>query len=371
VLPPGTGIGVNCRDTEGVSVDGLLSTVNREAEVGRGDFYRRIGQQNLGPLWRVLGALVTDTPNSPCVPAHWSYRKVRPYLMEACEIISTEESERRVLVLENPGMPGQSRITRNLFAGLQTILPGEIAPAHRHVASALRFIVEGKNAYTAVGGERTMMLPGDFVITPSWAWHDHGNIGDGPMVWLDGLDMHIVNMCDASFRDGYPGKVHPETRPQGSSDAEVGANLVPVDFKHKSQTTPIFNYPYAATRAALDGLRRLRDPDACHGYKMRYINPLTGGTAIPTMTCAMQLLPRGFTTLDYRCTAGTAYCVVEGRGTANIGDQVFSFEPHDLMVAPSWNACRLHADEDAVIFSFSDQVVQEKLDFFREQRGGG
>jgi gentisate 1,2-dioxygenase len=350
-------------------MDGLLSTVDRAAEAGRGDFYRRIGTRHLAPLWRVLGGLVTDTPKSPCVPAHWRYQDVRPDLMEACQLISTEESERRVLVLENPGLPGQSRITRNLFAGLQIILPGEVAPAHRHVASAIRFIIEGRNAYTAVGGERTMMLPGDFVITPSWAWHDHGNVGDGPMVWLDGLDMHIVNMCDASFRDGYPGLVHPETRPQGSSAAEVGANLVPVDFKHNSQTTPIFNYPYAATRVALDGLRRLRDPDTCHGYKMRYINPLTGGSAIPTMTCTMQLLPKGFKSTEYRCTASTVFCIVEGRGVATMGAASYPFEPHDLLVAPSWNAFGFEAAEDTVIFSYSDQIVQEKLDFFREQRG--
>jgi len=147
--------------------DGFAHTVNREAEKGRQEFYGRAGKENLAPLWRVLGSLVLDEPKSPCQPAIWKWREVRPYLMEACKIISAEEAERRVLVLENPGMKGESRITRSLFAGMQIILPGEIAPAHRHVASALRFVIEGKNAYTAVSGERTMMSPGDFVITPS------------------------------------------------------------------------------------------------------------------------------------------------------------------------------------------------------------
>jgi gentisate 1,2-dioxygenase len=357
---------------EGASiVDGPVNTVNRGIDAGRGDFYRRIGERNLAPLWQVLHGLVTAEPNSPCLPAHWRYREVRPYLLEACQLISTEESERRVLVLENPGMPGQSRVTRNLFAGLQIILPGEIAPAHRHVASALRFIIEGRNAYTAVGGERTQMLPGDFVITPSWSWHDHGNVGDGPMVWLDGLDMHIVNMCDASFRENYPGRVHPEARPAGSAQAEAGSNLLPVDFAHRSQTSPIFNYPYSVTREALAGLSRLRDPDVCHGYKMKYINPLNGGSAIPTMSCAMQLLPKGFKTQDYRCTAGTVFCVVEGRGRALIGGRSLDFEAHDLLVAPSWHSQQFEALDECVVFSYSDQVVQEKLDFFREQRGHG
>jgi gentisate 1,2-dioxygenase len=349
--------------------DGMLGTVDRAAEPGRQAFYDQISRQNLAPLWQVLGGLVTAQPSSPCVPAHWRYQEVRPRLLEACQLISTEESERRVLVLENPGMKGQSRATRNLFAGLQIILPGEIAPAHRHAASALRFILEGRNAFTAVAGERTMMQPGDFVITPSWTWHDHGNVGDGPMVWLDGLDMHIVNLCDASFREEYPDRTHPTLRPEGSAAAEAGANLVPVDYRHSSQTTPIFNYPYAATRDALERLRRLRDPDACHGYKMNYINPLTGGAAMPTMTCSMQLLPRGFTTAPYRCTAGTVLSVVEGRGSARFGAECFEFVARDHLVAPSWHQQVIEAQEDCVIFSFSDRVVQEKLDFFREQRG--
>lgn len=123
--------------------------------------------------------------------------------------IGTEEAERRVLVLENPGLAGQSKITPSLFCGLQIILPGEIAPAHKHVASALRFIVEGSGAYSAIAGEKTMMEVGDFVITPSMTWHDHGNESDAPMVWIDGLDMHMVNLFSASFRENYPGAVHP------------------------------------------------------------------------------------------------------------------------------------------------------------------
>src|SRR5579872_5264013 len=194
--------------------DGMVESVDRQAELGRAGFYEKASAENLAPLWRVLHGLVTEKPKSACVPAHWSYATVRPYLMEACDLISTQESQRRVLVLENPGLRGQSRITPSLFAGLQIIRPGEVAPAHRHVASALRFIVEGRDAYTAVAGERTMMAPGDFVITPSWTWHDHGNESDAPMVWLDGLDMHMVNLFSASFREDYPGSSHPITRPE-------------------------------------------------------------------------------------------------------------------------------------------------------------
>ena len=352
-----------------MAADTMAHTVNREAEKGREDFYRRAGGQHMAPLWRVLGGLVTDEPVAKCAPAIWKWAEVRPYLMEACKLITAEEAERRVMVLENPALPGQSRNTTSLFAGLQTILPGEIARAHRHAAAALRFIIEGHDAYTAVAGERTMMQPGDFVITPSMTWHDHGNESDAPMVWLDGLDMHIVNLMDASFRDEYPDKVHPVTRPNHASDAEVGSNLLPDGQEFGSLTSPIFNYPYTRTREALAKMAKFRAADPYHAFKMKYINPVNGGSAMPTISTWMQLLPKGFQTQPYRATDSTVFVVVEGHGSSQIGGQRFEWGPHDIFVAPSWHFHEHTAKSEAVLFSFSDRVVQEKLDFFREQRG--
>ncbi|MEX2198776.1 MAG: gentisate 1,2-dioxygenase [Burkholderiales bacterium] len=353
---------------EAQELESIVPTVNLAAEAGRKDFYGRAKQQNLAPLWRVLHGLVTETPATRALPALWRYAEVRPHLMEACELIGAAEAERRVMVLENPGLPGQSRITQSLFAGLQIILPGEIAPAHRHTASALRFIIEGKNAFTAVAGEKTTMAPGDFVITPSWTWHDHGHQGQGPMVWLDGLDMHVVNLLAASFREDLGGKAHPLERPEGAAPAEFGNNLVPVDSTHRSQTSPIFNYPYRKSRESLDSLSRTRAPDACHAYKMKYINPLHGGWAMPTMSTWLQLLPKGFKSAPYRSTDSAVFAVVEGKGRSAIGDEIFDWGPHDIFVAPSWMAHTHEASEDAVLFIYSDRVIQEKLDIWRESR---
>jgi len=160
----------------------------------RQDLYRRMDKQNLAPLWEVLHDLIPNQPVTPCKPALWKYAAARPHLMEAGTLITAREAIRRVLILENPGMRGESCITQSLYAGLQLILPGEIAPSHRHTQSALRLIVEGSGAYTAVDGERTTMHPGDFIITPSWTWHDHGHPGAEPVVWLDGLDIRLVHI---------------------------------------------------------------------------------------------------------------------------------------------------------------------------------
>src|SRR5687768_3103913 len=134
----------------------------------RREFYARIGRHDMGPLWEVLGTLVPKTPVTPCVAALWKCREVRPYLVESVEPSAPEGGGRRVLVLENPGPRGASSITRTLYAGLQLIRPGEVAPSHRHTPSAMRLVIEGNRAYTAVDGERVAMHRGDFSITPSW-----------------------------------------------------------------------------------------------------------------------------------------------------------------------------------------------------------
>ena len=283
---------------------------------------------------------------------------------------TAREAIRRVLILENPGMRGESCITQSLYAGLQLILPGEIAPSHRHSQSALRFIVEGSGAYTAVDGERTTMHPGDFIITPSWTWHDHGNPGNDPVVWMDGLDIRIVQMFAAQFHEVFPEEVQPVAREEGSSVARYGNNLVPLGAAAPfGRTSPIFNYPYARSRESLAKLARDQDPDACHGWKMQFINPLTGGHAMPTIAAFIQLAPKGFRSAPYRSTDGSIYSVVEGEGTAVIGSEKFQFEPRDTFVVPSWIPLSLEATSESVLFSFSDRPGQEAMGLWREKRG--
>jgi gentisate 1,2-dioxygenase len=335
----------------------------------RQQFYDRIAPANLAPLWENLHRMVTAEPAPACVPAIWRYRDVRPYLMESGGLITAQEATRRVLMLMNPGLGGEASITGSLFAGLQLIMPGEIAPAHRHSQSALRFIIEGHGAYTAVDGERTAMQPGDFVITPSWTWHDHGNETDAPMVWLDGLDIQLVKLLGASFAEGYPDDVQPVSRPEGDSFARFGHNLLPVDWRPEVKTSPVFNYPYVRTREALENLARNGAADPYHGHKLRYVNPASGEFAMPTIATFVQLLPAGFASQPYRSTDGTVFVVVEGTGETRIGDIVFAWEPHDVFVVPSWMKHTHHSQSETVLFSFSDRVVQEKLGLWREARG--
>jgi gentisate 1,2-dioxygenase len=343
-----------------------------EASAGadRQAFYDQISPHSLAPLWERLHMLVTRQPATPAQPGYWNYDQVvRPHLMRAGSLITAREAERRVLMLENPGMPGQACITHSLFAGLQLIMPGEVAPAHRHAQSALRFIIEGRGAYTAVEGERAMMEPGDFIITPGWTWHDHGNETGEPVVWLDGLDVPLVRLLDASFAEPANTESQTVTRPVGDSHARFGSNMVPVDWKPERASSPVFAYPYGRSREALATMARNAAPDACHGYKLRYINPASGGSPMPTIGAFMALLPAGFGTAPYRSTDGTVYTVVEGTGETVIGDTVFRWKPRDIFVVPAWAWHRHRADKEAVLFSFSDRPVQDVLSLWREERG--
>jgi gentisate 1,2-dioxygenase len=357
-----------------------MNTPHSTAQL-REQLYRDMAPLNLTPLWEVLHALVPAQPATPCVPALWKYEQVRPFLMRAGQAITAEEAVRRVLILENPQLRGQSAITQSLYAGLQLILPGEVAPSHRHTQSALRFIVEGTGAYTAVDGERTTMRPGDFIITPSWTWHDHGHDGQGaaqddtaePVVWLDGLDIPIIRFFDAGFAQTDTDKSQKLTREEGTSFARYGHNMAPV--RHDAPfgaTSPIFSYPYERSRDALARLERDAPIDAWDGVKLRYLNPLTGGSPMPTMATFMQKLPAGFAGKPWRQTDGAVYSVVEGSGEAVIesGEQSwrFQFSPRDHFVVPSWHTARFASERGCVLFSYSDRPVHQALGIHHEER---
>ena len=336
----------------------------------RADYYGRIDAYNMAPLWEVIHKLLAREPVTEATPYLWNYDSVRPSLMESADVISTEEAERRVLVLENPTMRGKSCITEALYAGLQLIMPGEIAATHRHSPAALRFIVEGSRAYTAIDGEKAYMEPGDLILTPSWVWHDHGHDGEVPVVWLDGLDIPMVRFMGPVFAEPHPEETHAPGNPVGDNMVRYGANMLPYGARLQDEkNSPVFHYPFARSREALLDLAKSQDLDPYHGVKMEFVNPANGGPTMPTLGTYMQLVPEGFTTEDYRSTAAWVYSVAEGTGRTTIGEETFEWGPRDTFVVPAWYPHSHEADDDAFLFSFSDKPVHDTLGWFREQRG--
>jgi len=307
-------------------------------------FSKEIAALGMKPLWERVMRL---QPGTAAQAAIWRWSDTRPLLMRACELITASQAERRVLMLENPALAGTTFITPSLFAGLQAILPGEIAPTHRHTPNALRFVIEGVGAYTAVDGKRIAMHPGDFVVTPGWTWHDHGNDGTAPVVWLDGLDTAFANLLGAHFREDAPEEARPVPRPV--------------------RIPRVLSYPYARTREALEELSKGGKPHPSHGWSLRYVDPATGRDPFPTMAAFVQRLPQGFEGRNWRSTDGAVCCVVEGSGSVEIGAARLEFAPHDVFVVPSWEVRRFSAGTDCVIFSYSDRAAQEALGFWREE----
>jgi len=347
---------------------GAAQTAQRRA------FYETIDALGMTPLWEVLGALVPPAPKSPVAPAHFRYDAIRPHVMAAGTLITAEEAERRVLVLENPALRGRSSITQSLYAGLQLILPGEVAPAHRHTQSALRLVLDGEGAYTAVDGERTTMRFGDFIITPSWTYHDHGNAGRDPVVWLDGLDIPLVRFLDAGFAEKSAVASRYATRPEGDALFRYGYNMLPLDHAPRAwEPSRVFVYPFARTREALAGIAR-GDADPHVGFKLRYVNPATGRSPMATIGTFAQRLPKGFATRPMRSSDSTVYVCLEGGGRVTVdaggdaAEATYDFAPRDVFVVPSWRAFTLAARDDTTLFSFSDRPVQEVLGLWREER---
>ena len=354
------------------------TTTARPTETGANEqraqletLYAEMRPHSLYPLWEVLAALVTPTPRSAARPHRWEYAPARDYLLRAGDLISAEQAERRVLILENPGLAGTSAVVPSLYAGLQLILPGEVAPAHRHSQCALRFVLEGDGAFTAVDGEKAVMRPFDLVLTPNWQWHDHGNASASPMIWLDGLDIPTVRFYEASFAERLETPAQSEAIPAGDSLSRYGRNLRPMRgtaADRRPSHQPMFHYPYAEWRGSLRALAAAEAPDPHFGHALEFVNPADGGPVMPTIAAHVRHLPAGFETRPRRSTDGTVLVVVEGRGTARIEGVEYPLAERDLLVVPSWHALELRAATPLVLFGYSDKAAQEKLGLWREAR---
>jgi gentisate 1,2-dioxygenase len=350
---------------------GMVRHGSNEQRAQLEDLYESMAPEGLTPLWEVLSALVQDEPRSPAAVHRWSYDRIRGYLMRAGDIISAEQAERRVLILENPGLLGQSAIIPSLYAGMQLILPGEIAPCHRHAQCALRFVMEGDGAYTTVDGEKAIMRPFDLVLTPGQQWHDHANPTDQPMIWLDGLDIPTVRLFDASFAERLADKVHPETAAPGDTLHRYGANMRPMRGSiadRRPAHQPLFHYPFEQWRANLMAMAASAEIDQHLGHALEFINPANGGSVMPTISAHVRFLPAGFETRPRRSSDGTIFVVVEGEGTALINGIEHRLSQRDVLAVPSWNEVRLQAESDLVLFGFSDKASQEKLNLYKELR---
>lgn len=335
------------------------------------EFYRELSPHSLGALWTAQEDALTGEPRSKAVPHLWPWREIRPKALQAGELVGTQEAERRVLMLLNPGLAGRVATTNSLFSGVQIVMPGEAARSHRHTPAALRFVIQSLGGYTTVEGEKIPMLPGDLVLTPNWNWHDHSNDTGEPMIWLDGLDLPLVSLLEAVFFEQYPEDVQPITRPDGETQKLYGSGgLAPAWQTPDGAHSPLMHYPWEQAKDALLGLAPDTEGSPFDGVMLEYTNPLTGGPVMPTIACHAQLLRPGERTKAHRHTSSVIYHVVEGNGVSVVDGHDMEWEPKDVFCVPGW-AYHEHFNpsftQPALLFSFTDRPVLRSLNLLREQ----
>ena len=334
------------------------------------EFYRELERKHLVALWNITANLLPKEPKSRLIPYLWRWDDLLPLVTRSGELAPLSRgAERRVLGLINPGLPERYGTTHTLWAGIQYLLPGEVAPAHRHSPAAIRFILQGKGAFTTVEGDKCYMERGDLVLTPPWAWHDHGNETDEPMIWLDGLDVPMVAELQAPFYEPFPDEAQPVTKPVGDSERRYGlGQLRPTWQRAVGPFSPLLNYKWAPTEEALRRLATL-EASPFDDVALEYINPHTGGPIMPTLGCVTQLLRAGVRTKAHRHTGSSFYLVFEGSGQSVIDGQRFDWGKGDVFAVPPW-AWHEHAGTDgreAILFSVQDRPVMEALGLYREQ----
>jgi gentisate 1,2-dioxygenase len=325
---------------------------------------------SLGPLWTALRVLLPHERATAAVPHRWSWREARPLLHEAARLVPLEQAERRVLVLENPGLKGTYSITSTLYAGLQVILPGEAAPSHHHTPAALRLVVEGDGAFTTVDGVKCAMERGDFIITPPMRWHDHGHEGRAPVVWLDGLDIPLVRAFDASWVSRTRPAQPPATATDSSQDELTAAGLVPRHSRYEVSGYPQIRWPWRTARRALAAMAD--GAPAGRPVTLAYVTPTTGAPPLATMGAEAHWLRPGERTRAGRSTASRVFHVVEGHGTSRVGDAALTWEPGDTFVAPPWHWIEHDngsAGDPACLFSFNDEPALRALGLWHEEGG--
>lgn len=354
---------------------------HRESVLGRADvedtpelvkYYQDLTQFEAGALWTVANKIEPWEPKSESVPVVWRYRDLRDYVLRSVDLVSPEKAGRRVIYLNNPGRQEVSAAVGWLYSGLQVMKPGEAASAHAHSSSALRFIMEGRGAYTIVDGHKMTLGANDFVLTPNGCWHEHGVEADGlPCIWQDGLDIPLVNALEAGFYAVHPDLSQAITHPVNDAVGIWGGRgLKPTLHDWQKPYSPLLKYEWEPTYEALSAYAKVTDGSPFDGVIMDYINPLTGGPVMATIGASMQMLRPGEHTKAHRHTGSIIYQCAKGEGYSIINGKRFDWRERDIFCVPSWmfhEHVNGSSSEDACLFSFHDLPVMRALNLYREE----
>ncbi len=327
-------------------------------------------------LWTQRDDLMPTSPTPRARPHRWRWNEVYALAERAGELVPVGRGgERRAIALANPGLPGLPFATPTLWAAIQYLGPAEVAPAHRHTQSAFRFVLEGEGVWTVVDGDPVAMRRGDLLLTAAWAWHEHHNTTDAPMVWLDGLDIPVVDALDAGFFEFGPDELTDRSTPHTSRSEALWAypGLRPV-ASSDTVNSPLVAYRWQQTDSALRAQLEL----ATQGHAgavapghaaVRFSNPTTGRDALATLRTEMHRLRAGSRTPRRRDVGSSVWQVFAGEGTFELDGETIDVTRGDVVAVPSWCAVRISATTELDLFVFSDAPVYEALHLARGVEG--
>ncbi len=361
---------------------------HRENVIGRANvedtpellaYYDDLKKYQTGALWTVANKIEPWEPKSESVPVVWRYNELRDHVLRSVDLVTPEKAGRRVIYMSNPGRQDVHAAVGWIYAGLQVMNPGETATAHRHSASAIRFIMEGEGAYTVVDGHKMTLGRNDFVLTPNGTWHEHAVEATGtPCIWQDGLDIPLVNALEANFFEVHPELSEPVTYPVDDMTSTWGnpgltPAITPATGEWSKGYSPMYKYEWELTYESLCKYAKATDGSPYDGVMMEYVNPVNNGSIMQTMGASMQMLRAGEHTKAHRHTGSYLYHVAKGSGHSIINGKRYDWTERDIFCVPSW-AWHEHVNgsdtDDACLFCLNDLPVMRSLGLYREEAFG-
>ena len=275
-------------------------------------------------------------------PYLWAAHDMQSFLDEAAEALPESMTARRSVLCNNPGLQRGTVATINM--GIQMILPGEVAWAHRHSISALRFVIRGDTRLaTTVDGTVCPMESGDLILTPGGTWHDHFNGGDEPLMWLDVLDGPVLNAINQTVFQNFGDKRQAPRNEKQHEGTDSSAEL---------------RFAWSTVETALSK-RTLDQIDPCQGHVYDYLDAASGRHPMRTLGCRMHLLPGGFEGQTFRCRPNAVFHAFRGDGRVEIDGETLHWRKGDCFAIPGWCERRITIPDgnDCYLFEVHDEPL--------------
>jgi len=350
--------------------------------------YQDLDTKNIAPFWAVDAAAAHDEDRQvmdkkKALPFIWKYeRDLRPLLLRSAELVSLESSERRSLILVNPGLAPRRASVSTMYTAYRLNDPNEIMPPHRHSPNAIRLGLTGDMNFTGVEGENITFGPGDMVLTPHDTWHNHGNRGDTPAINLSVLDVPLCETLNATYfehdyREEEDGALVRKTEqtervPADYSQRAFGSGGLLPRFagtrRGTGDASPMYVYRWSFMR---DYLAKFKDwdGDPHEALMVEYTDPTTGGPVFKTMTFFAQMLRPGERTLPLKQNASLLCAPLEGEGYSLVGGKRLNWAPFDTFAVPGGQWCE-HVNgserDDAILFVASDEPTLKALALYQK-----